>query len=259
MIISSDLYRQVVREGKREKERYSSAVILLLATELPAAVCHVYAAATQPRDDPGQRSIFSSSAMTPSREERVEQVMPVRVSLLGTVLILHGSRAGGDGFAQPSVCLGMYVAYRKRCARLVRMISPHASVEEATEIDRERSSVVVEAEIDFALVATDVPPINRCKQISGFGRVSASPDSIFIASCWLLRYRKRKIFFVKCIQSDVNIRRFLTEIMAKWISISHNLIVISLKCRRIEKILITIFNIIQNSLSIFYSLYNIFL
>lgn len=71
--------------------------------------------------------------MTPSREERVEQVMPVRVSLLRAVLILHGSRAGGGGFAQPSTygCLSIYVAYRKR---LVRMISPHALVEEATEI-----------------------------------------------------------------------------------------------------------------------------
>lgn len=48
-------------------------------------------------------------------------------------------------------------------ARLVRMISPHASVEEATEIDRERSSVVGETEIDFALLATDVPLINHCE------------------------------------------------------------------------------------------------
>lgn len=110
------------REKEIERERniyiYSSAGILLLATELPAAVCHVYVAATQPHGDPdGQRSI-SSSAMTPSREERVEQVMPVRVSLLKAVLILHGSRAGGGGFAQPSVygCLAIYVAYRQSCA-----------------------------------------------------------------------------------------------------------------------------------------------
>jgi len=39
------------------------------------------------------------------------------------------------------------------------------------EIDRERSSTV-RAEIDFALVAIDVPPINR-GQISGFARVTA--------------------------------------------------------------------------------------
>lgn len=41
------------------------------------------------------------------------------------------------------------------------------------------SSVVVETEIDFVLVATDVPPINHCGQISGFARVSASPFDFY--------------------------------------------------------------------------------
>lgn len=80
MIISSDLYRRIARESSRQ---ISTTGILLPATELPAAGCHVCAAATQPRGDPdSQCSISSPSTMTPSREERVEQVMPVRDSLL---------------------------------------------------------------------------------------------------------------------------------------------------------------------------------
>jgi len=50
-----------------------------MATELPAAGCHVCAAVAQPHGDlGGQRGMFSPSAMTPSRGERVEQVTPVR-------------------------------------------------------------------------------------------------------------------------------------------------------------------------------------
>ena len=97
MIISSDLYRWVARESSREISTTGILLPALPATELPAAGCHVYAAAAQPRGDPdGQCSISSPSTMTPSREERVEQVMPVRDSrCLKRIpyLSVHDSRA----------------------------------------------------------------------------------------------------------------------------------------------------------------------
>lgn len=188
---------------------YFSTGILLLATELPAAVCHVYFAATQPHSDPdGQRSISSSSAMTPSRARNVlnklcQSESRCLESCLSYMVLVPAAAASRN-------LRYIRMSWHLRCIspalRLIRMISPHASVEEATEIDRERSSVVLETEIDFALVATDVPPINHCGQISGFARVSVSPfDFYSVLLIITLSGMGILLFFLRCIQSDVNI------------------------------------------------------
>lgn len=148
------------------------AGILLPATELPAAGCHVCAAAAQPRGDPdGQCSISSPSTMTPSREERVEQVMPVRDSLLEAVPIVHGSRVGFAPISDTRMLV--YVAYCQRDSSYY--FSLRLDREGHREIDHERSSAI-HAEIDFALLATDGPAVKSTwSNIRIRASVSVSP------------------------------------------------------------------------------------
>lgn len=90
--------------------------------------------------------------------------------------------------------LGVYVAYRQRDSSYD--FSLRLDREDHRKSDRERLSAV-HAEIDFALVATDVPPINERGQISGLAKVTVSPcEHIFAASHRLLRYRIAPFFFI---------------------------------------------------------------
>jgi len=67
--------------------------------------------------------------MTPSREERVEQVMPVRDSLLEAVPIVHDSRAG-------SAIYGCLVSTLHIASAILHTISPCALAERRPPRDR---------------------------------------------------------------------------------------------------------------------------
>lgn len=114
--------------------------------------------------------------------------------------------------------LSVYVAYCQRdssCDSSLRL-----GREGRREIDRERSSVI-HAEIDFALVATDVPPINQRAQISGFcegHRVSARMWNFCSVLSIITLSGIALFFYLRCIQSDINIHRFSTEIATEQIT-----------------------------------------
>lgn len=216
MIIPSDLYRWVARESSPD---ISTAGILLPATELPAADCHVCAAAAQPRGDPdGQCSHLFSFGDDPIAR--------------GTCWTSYAS----PGFAAWSRAYRTRLSCRLRAIFDIRMLGVYVAYCQARFFLR------------FLLASwSGRPPWDRPWKIvrracgnwfrSSSHRCPADKSSwsnIRIREadsarfCANVRFLQRPIdyhvignssfFYSRCIQSDINIRRFSAEIATRQIT-----------------------------------------